>query len=136
MFRRAVMVGVTTAVIALGMYACGGNRSSNNSSRSVQNRLATATPIKHVVVIFNENVSFDHYFATYPNAANPAGEPQFTAAAGTPSVNGLSGTLLTNNPNFTNQANGTAPANPVRLDPTQAATPSPNHAHTAEQPAS
>ena len=39
----------------------------------------TATPIKHVVVIFNENVSYDHYFATYPRAANPPGEPRFTA---------------------------------------------------------
>ncbi|HML10284.1 MAG TPA: phospholipase, partial [Stellaceae bacterium] len=29
---------------------------------------ATVTPIKHLVVIFQENVSFDHYFATYPNA--------------------------------------------------------------------
>jgi len=28
----------------------------------------TATPIKHLVIIFQENVSFDHYFATYPNA--------------------------------------------------------------------
>ena len=36
---------------------------------------ATSTPIKHLVVIFQENVSFDHYFGTYPNAANPAGEP-------------------------------------------------------------
>ena len=26
--------------------------------------------IKHVVVIFQENVSFDHYFATYPVARN------------------------------------------------------------------
>jgi phospholipase C len=25
---------------------------------------AEVTPIKHVVVIFQENVSFDHYFAT------------------------------------------------------------------------
>jgi phospholipase C len=49
----------------------------------------TTTPIKHLVVIFQENVSFDHYFATYPNAANPAGAPRFTAAAGTPTVNGL-----------------------------------------------
>jgi phospholipase C len=24
----------------------------------------TATPIKHLVVIFDENVPFDHYFAT------------------------------------------------------------------------
>jgi len=39
----------------------------------------TATPIKHVVVIFQENVSFDHYFATYPVAANKPGEPHFHA---------------------------------------------------------
>ena len=31
---------------------------------------STLTPIKHLVVIFQENVSFDHYFATYPSAAN------------------------------------------------------------------
>src|SRR5579862_1438481 len=59
----------------------------------------TKTPIKHVVVIFQENVSFDHYFATYPQADNPAGEPRFTARDDTPSVNGLNGALLTNNPN-------------------------------------
>src|SRR5215470_5301184 len=35
----------------------------------------TTTPIEHLVVIFQENVSFDHYFATYPVALNPAGEP-------------------------------------------------------------
>jgi phospholipase C len=29
--------------------------------------------IEHVVVIFQENVSFDHYFATYPNATNVDG---------------------------------------------------------------
>ena len=57
-------------------------------------------PIKHLVVIFQENVSFDHYFGTYPNALNPKKEPPFHAAADTPVVNGLSGTLLTNNPNL------------------------------------
>ena len=130
------MVGVPTAAMAIGLYACGGgNTSSSSSSQSIQNRTATATPIKHVVVIYNENVSFDHYFATYPNAANPAGEPAFTPAAGTPSVNGLSGTLLTANPNFTNTANGTGAANPFRLDRTQAATADQNHAYTAEQQA-
>ena len=41
----------------------------------------TATPIQHIVVIFQENVSFDHYFGTYPYAMNPAGEPPFHAAA-------------------------------------------------------
>ena len=29
---------------------------------------APTTPIQHVVVIFNENISFDHYFGTYPKA--------------------------------------------------------------------
>src|SRR5262249_44495705 len=46
-----------------------------------------ATPIQHLVVIFQENVSFDHYFGTYPNATNGSGQP-FTAARHTPSVNG------------------------------------------------
>jgi phospholipase C len=35
------------------------------------NSLKTKTPIKHLVVVFNENRSFDHYFGTYPNAINP-----------------------------------------------------------------
>jgi phospholipase C len=78
------------------------------------------TPIRHVVVIFGENVSFDHYFGTYPNAANTDGQ-HFTPAPGTPAVNGLAPAtssslppgqrhatnLLTNNPNA---------ANPQRLD--------------------
>ena len=55
----------------------------------------TTTPIKHVVVIFQENVSFDHYFATYPKALNPAGEPRFVAKRNTPTVNGLTGVCQT-----------------------------------------
>ncbi len=106
------------------------------ASVSPQDALATATPIKHVVVIFGENRSFDHYFGTYPTATNPAGEEAFNAAAGTPTPNNLvSANLLTNNPNFTNTANGTGAANPFRLDPTQAATADHTHAYTAEQQA-
>ena len=41
----------------------------------------TATPIHHLVVIFQENVSFDRYFGTYPHAANIDGQP-FTALEG------------------------------------------------------
>ena len=56
---------------------------------------STATPIQHVVVIFQENVSFDHYFATYPHGS-------FAASPDTPSVNNLlSAGLLGNNPNST-----------------------------------
>ena len=46
----------------------------------------TATPIKHLIVIFQENVSFDHYFATYPHALNPAGEPAFQPTAPGPQI--------------------------------------------------
>jgi phospholipase C len=84
----------------------------------------TATPIKHLVVIFDENVSFDHYFGTYPQAANPAREPAFNAAPGTPSVNGLSAELLTSNPNL---------SNPQRLDRSQAHTCDQDHGYTDEQ---
>ncbi|MFT4182914.1 MAG: alkaline phosphatase family protein, partial [Rhizobium sp.] len=68
----------------------------------------TATPIRHLVVVFQENVSFDHYFATYPKAANVAGEPEFKAADNTPAdINTLAGAgLLDSNPNKTNAANG------------------------------
>lgn len=93
----------------------------------------TITPIHHLVVIFQENVSFDHYFGTYPNAANPTGEPQFTALPNTPAVNGLSGGLLTNNPNSLNTANGTGASNPFRLDRSQAATADQDHNYTPEQ---
>ncbi|HSS45439.1 MAG TPA: alkaline phosphatase family protein, partial [Thermoanaerobaculia bacterium] len=58
----------------------------------------TTTPIRHLVVIFQENVSFDHYFGTYPNAVNPTGEPGFSPAPGTPVPNGLGFALLNANP--------------------------------------
>ncbi|WP_322015652.1 alkaline phosphatase family protein [Paraburkholderia sp. J12] len=135
--NRRVLLAVPCAGLAAALFACGSSSNSGSSTAQVsaQDALTTATPIKHLVVIYNENVSFDHYFATYPNATNPSGEPVFTAAAGTAAPNGLSGSLLTSNPNFTNTANGTGAANPFRLDRTQAATADQNHAYTAEQQA-
>jgi phospholipase C len=93
----------------------------------------TTTPIQHVVVIYGENVAFDHYFATYPVAVNPPGQPKFIALPGTPSVNGLSGSLLTANPNFTNSANGAGAANPFRFNRDQAYTADMSHSYTPEQ---
>jgi len=87
----------------------------------------TTTPIHHVVVIFQENVSFDHYFATYPYAQNPAGEPSFVAAPGTPAVNGLlGGALLYHNPNS---------VQPFRLGRAQNYTCDQNHDYGPEQAA-
>ncbi len=91
------------------------------------------TPIRHVVVLFQENVSFDHYFGTYPRAQNNPGETPFYAQPLTPSVNGLSPELLNNNPN--KNAAGTEQANPMRLSPAQAYTCSQNHNYGPEQQA-
>jgi phospholipase C len=88
--------------------------------------MPTGTPIQHVVVIFQENVSFDHYFGTYPKAANTSGQT-FHAAGDTPTVNGLSDALLTANPNG---------VNPRRYDPASVndiLTCDQNHDYTAEQ---
>src|SRR5580698_6046370 len=94
-----------------------------------------ATPIQHVIVIFGENESFDHYFGTYPKATNPPGQPRFAALPGTPSANNYetNPTLLTNNPNLNNSANGTGAANPFRFNRSQALTTSQSHSYTPEQ---
>jgi phospholipase C len=86
----------------------------------------TTTPIKHVVVIFDENISFDHYFGTYPVAENPPGEPNFQSSPDTPTVNGLTSTLLKNNPDA---------VAPFRLDRSEAVTCDNDNAYTEEQKA-
>lgn len=88
------------------------------------NSLNTSTQIRHLVIIFQENVSFDHYFATYPKATNPAGEPRFIAKLGTPTVNGLNNTLIHNNSNL---------VNPFRLDRSESITCDMKHDYTNEQ---
>jgi phospholipase C len=98
----------------------------SSSVQAAAEKKETATPIKHLVVIFQENVSFDHYFGTYPNALNKPGEPSFNPLPGTPTVNGLSETLLTKNPNA---------AQPRRLDRAHAATCDQDHSYGAEQKA-
>ena len=86
---------------------------------------STKTPIKHVVVIFQENVSFDHYFATYPYATNSGPEPKFHAKDDTPRVNNLlAAGLLMENPNSTQ---------PFRLDRSLAVTCDQDHNYGDEQ---
>ncbi|GAB6856584.1 phospholipase C [Microbacterium xylanilyticum] len=117
--RRAAGVALATAATATLLL-------STALPASASPATDTKTPIKHVVVIFQENVSFDHYFGTYPNAANTDGTT-FHAAADTPSVNGLSPALLTSNPNL---------ANPQRLGgPAQQVTCDQDHEYTDEQKA-
>ncbi len=139
--------------------ACGGAHANDRDDHS-----PTATPIKHVVVIFQENVSFDHYFGTYPTALNLSGETRFTASPRTPKVNNLVNPLdvnhhfgplagvdlLNNNPNA-NPANPAAPvppmtggiankngagaSNPFRMSPLQALTADQGHNESPEESA-
>ncbi len=128
-FRRYVVVSAVAAVGAavsvggasLASTPAGGETAASVAVSASHYRVVapTATPIKHVVVLFDENVSFDHYFGTYPNAANTDGTP-FSAKARTPKVNGLTPQLLTANPNS---------FNPQRLTHSQALTCDQNHAY-------
>jgi phospholipase C len=118
----------TVAVAALAGVACLVlSATSASAAGTVDNSAATATPIKHVVVIYDENISFDHYFGTYPNATNADGTP-FTAAAGTPIPNNYIShpDLLTNNPNE---------FNPQRLNASKALTCDQSHSYGDEQKA-
>jgi phospholipase C len=98
----------------------------NTSAAEESDGSKTAYPIKHVVVIFQENISFDHYFGTYPYAQNLPGEPTFYAKPGTPSVNGLNETLLTKNPNS---------LQPHRINRSHVNTADQGHDYKAEQQA-
>ncbi|MGH9414186.1 MAG: phospholipase C [Terriglobales bacterium] len=107
--------------------------SAQHAPRKPQQPPGPASRLRHIVVIYSENVAFDHYFATYPHALNPPGEPAFHAVPGTPAVDGLNHHLLTDNPTIHNPRNGKQAVNPFRLDRSQAATADQSHAYRAEQ---
>jgi phospholipase C len=123
--RRTLALGAASALAIAGAVSAVATSAVAAPASSEHHSGSTATPIKHLVVIFQENVSFDHYFGTYPTAANSDGQP-FHARQGTPHVNGLTTRLLTSNPNT---------SNPQRLGPAQAVTCDQDHAYTAEQQA-
>jgi phospholipase C len=126
-----MMASLLMAIIALGPSVTPAFASSTKPVTK-HAASATATPIQYLVVVFQENVSFDHYFGTYPNALNPPFENKFKGAANTPTVNGLSNALLNFNPNLS-PSNPTGASNPFRLDVSQAATVDQDHNYLDEQ---
>ncbi|MBF9070917.1 phospholipase C [Streptacidiphilus fuscans] len=123
--RWAALVGAAALTVAAGTapaWAAADHHGGPGSGG--HGTVHTTTPIKHLVVIFGENVSFDHYFGTYPKAANTDGTP-FTAAPHTPKANTLvTSGLLNSNPNL---------YAPQRLSGKQALTCDQNHNYTPEQ---
>ena len=129
-----VAIGATAASASSTPSFAGYHTPAPVSASYYRDTNRTATPIKHLVVIFDENESFDHYFGTYPYAANTDGT-SFHAKPGTPTVNGLyskitksgpTGPLLTNNPNK---------YDPQRLTHAEALTCDQNHDYLPEQQA-
>jgi phospholipase C len=151
-------------VSALALLVTGASAVAEDNDRGRDDLRQTATPIKHLVVIFQENVSFDHYFGTYPKAQNLAGETPFVAKKDTPVVNNLVTPLdvnnhfaplagidlINNNPNAnannpaspippisngTPNKNGAGASNPFRLPPSQVLTADQGHNETPEESA-
>ncbi|MFJ5103558.1 phospholipase C [Streptomyces sp. NPDC088554] len=121
---RAAALAAAAALVALGGSMAPAAASVLPGHPAGDDGTRTTTPIKHLVVLFDENQSFDHYFGTYPEAANTDGTP-FTAAPRTPKVNNLvSAGLLKKNPNQ---------YAPKRLTHEQAMTCSQNHNYGPEQ---
>jgi phospholipase C len=114
---------ITSLVLSSSGWAFADNPDDANPQGS-----GTSTPIQHVIVIFQENEAYDHYFGTYPNALNPPGEPVFTPLPNTPIPNNYIShpNLLTNNPNE---------YNPFRLDRSQEILCDEDNDYTAEQTA-
>src|SRR4051794_37134277 len=108
MARRTLLVGAVAVLVAgAGALAVAGADSSAGPPPT--------TPIKHVVVIFGENHSFDYFFGTYPHAANPPGQPAFNGSIGNQTINTLetANLLAGHNPNS---------QQPRRLDRSEAVT--------------
>lgn len=150
--RRAIWWRKSVGILAAGSFLA-----SSTTPPALAEGAATTTPIKHLVVIFQENASFDHYFATYPAANNaaitatnpvtgaPHGGTPFAGAVDTPSINGLTGgqalsALLDNNANSPSgtpttgaAADPNGGANPFLLLHDQAVTCSQSHSYGPEQ---
>jgi len=123
--RRRVTAAAVAATAAAGLAFAAASPTFASAEPNAAAKTTTATPIKHLVVIFQENVSFDHYFGTYPNAANTDGV-KFRASDDTPQVNGLNAALLAGNPNS---------ANPQRLGTDMVMTCDQGHNYGPEQKA-
>ncbi len=138
---KLAALSLTSSLILSGCSTSSSQPASTAPPPVVITPTTASAAIKHVVVIFGENISFDHYFGTYPNALNLPGETKFTAATGTPTTanNYISNPgLLTNNPNLSvaNVVSGViVGSNPFRLAPAQALTADQDHGYTDEQKA-
>jgi phospholipase C len=141
--RSKALAGLVAGCLASGILSTATQASEHDRDQGPSKRPA----IKHVVIIFQENASFDHYFSTYPDAKNSDGT-RFIARSNTPTVNGLTdgnsqfpervnvGLHDFNPNNPVGPPSGLDPnggANPFRMTRDQVVTCSNNHDYKGEQ---
>ncbi|HWY94205.1 MAG TPA: alkaline phosphatase family protein, partial [Steroidobacteraceae bacterium] len=141
--RKKALAGLIAGCLASGIMSTATQASDHDRDQGPGKR----PTIKHVVIIFQENASFDHYFATYPDAKNSEGT-RFVARSNTPTVNGLTDGnsqfpervnigLHNFNPNTPvgtpSGLNPNGGANPFRMTRDQIVTCSNNHDYKGEQ---
>ncbi len=144
---RKALVGIASSGFAACSVIFASLAAADQDRDRDHDRHHVTRQIRHVVVIFQENASFDHYFATYPDAKNTDGV-RFVARENTPTVNGLTDGnsqfpqrvnvgLHDFNPNTTvgppSGLNPNGGANPFRMTRDQIVTCSNNHDYTGEQ---
>ena len=62
-------VSIFSLLLCAGLAGCGGSVAPSNSSvRATATAVAATTPITHIIVIMQENRSFDHLFQGFPGA--------------------------------------------------------------------
>jgi phospholipase C len=61
--RRTWSLGMAFATVAAMLFATA-------SSVGAESENGTHSPIKHTIILFQENISFDHYFGTYGHGSN------------------------------------------------------------------
>ncbi len=96
--RVATSVFILLA-LAAGVVACGGSGTAPSGApllpSGLEQRNGGATPIKHIVIVIQENRSFDNFFATFPGAdgtttgkaaAMSKDEQQYCGGSGMPVV--------------------------------------------------
>ncbi len=139
--RRPVVALLAAISLAGGAGAAAVQAEGGAGGHEAAPASTTSTPIKHLIVIFQENVSFDHYFGTYPIAANTDG--QIFKAEGNTKINNLAntkgvggvGTLLTNNPNKDASGNQVNPQRYASNNVNDLLTCDQNHNYNSEQKA-
>ena len=147
LFRSLAAAGLLGAAVVGGAVAADAESSAPSSApadtpssagtttRVLSGATSTTTPIKHLVVLFDENVSFDHYFGTYPNAANTDGV-RFTAGKHTPAVNNYEAHPELLKAKSARHPDGNPNAMPpFRFSPDEAVTCDQGHSYTPEEKA-